>query len=127
MAVGYFVDLGATLVVNHSLITVNQSSNGSDIYNVGTVTVMNNSTVAGSPAASTSGDGIYNSGTLMVTNSTISGYPGSTGATNGGGIFNASGGTVTVTNSMFFNNHAGFGGGIFNASGSTVTVTNSTF
>jgi CSLREA domain-containing protein len=46
----------------------------------------------------------------------------------GGGIFNQSGGTLTVTNSTFSGNSAGlYGGGIFNQSGGTLTVTNSTF
>jgi uncharacterized repeat protein (TIGR02543 family) len=50
------------------------------------------------------------------------------GASNaGGGMYNASGSSPTVTNVTFSGNSAEFGGGMYNASGSNPTVTNVTF
>ncbi|MDO4571324.1 MAG: choice-of-anchor Q domain-containing protein, partial [Planctomycetia bacterium] len=71
---------------------------------------------------SSSGGGIYNKSysTLTVTNSTIAGNS----ASDGGGIYSY--GTLTVTNSTISGNKASdYGGGIYNSSG-TLTVTNST-
>jgi CSLREA domain-containing protein len=80
-------------------------------------------TIAGAFVSNGNGGGINNAstGTVTVTNSTLSGNS----ASSGGGISNSMGGTVTVTNSTLSGN-SGFGGGIFNSSGGTVTVTNST-
>jgi fibronectin-binding autotransporter adhesin len=70
------------------------------------------------------GGGIANHGTLTVSNSTFSGN--SAGYV-GGGISNGDGSTLTVSNSTFFGNHADiYGGGIYNSLG-TVVVSNSTF
>ena len=73
------------------------------------------------------GGGIYNSGTLTVSNSTFAGNSAGFG---GGGIDNS--GTLTVSNSTFSSNSAyydgtGRGGGIYNRNGGTLTVNNSTF
>jgi hypothetical protein len=67
------------------------------------------------------GGGIYNSGTLTVADSTIeSNIAGSSG----GGIFNAIGGKVRISNSTISKNTASTGGGIPNVD--ELTVTNST-
>ncbi len=71
------------------------------------------------------GGGIANGGNLTVSNSAFSGNSAGYG---GGGIANgiANGnGTLTVSNSTFSGNTAGYGGGI--ANGGTLTVSNSTF
>ena len=70
---------------------------------------------------SVNGGGIDNEGTLTVSNST---FAGNSAGYIGGGIFND--GTLTVSNSTFSGNSAGGGGGIANNNG-TVTVSNSTF
>lgn len=76
------------------------------------------------------GGGIYNdSGTLRVTNTNFSSNS-TTGNGNGGGIasFATFGmATLAVTNSAFSTNSAGDGGGIYNGSRSTATVTSSIF
>jgi hypothetical protein len=110
---------------------------GGAIANLGALT-LNNTDVGFSEAEW--GGGIYNLGTLTLNNSTvvsnraIADFP-NTGR--GGGIYNASNGTVNLNNSWVENNEAdlsegggplfgvGFGGGIFNEQG-IVTLTKST-
>ncbi|MBN8526514.1 MAG: CSLREA domain-containing protein, partial [Planctomycetes bacterium] len=109
-----------TLAVTNSIIANNSGTGGGGgIINYGTLTVTN-STLSNNSALS--GGGISNAGTLTVTNSTLS----SNSTTNGGGgIINV--GTLTVTNSTLSDNSSpGSGGGVSNIDG-TVTVTNSTF
>ena len=72
---------------------------------------------------SINGGGFNNNGTLTVDNSAFTGNS----AGYGGGIFNDNTGTATVKNSTFTGNSAGYGGGIFNDQLGTLTVTNSTF
>ena len=96
--------------------------NGGGIYNyTGTVNI-NNSTISGNSADSSSnsssGGGIESVGTVNLNNSNISGNS----ASNGGGI--DSNGTSTVNNSTISGNSAPYGGGIL-ISG-RMTVTNST-
>src|SRR5208337_2292507 len=62
--------------------------------------------------------------TIAGGNAGVDGYGGGISAYDGGGIFNA--GTVTVTSSIFINN-SGLGGGIYNDSGGIVTVRDSSF
>jgi CSLREA domain-containing protein len=108
-------------------LTVSSNCTGAcyHIFNVtttGTV-AFSGLTIAGAFVSNGNGGGINNAstGTVTVTNSTLRGNS----ASSGGGISNSMGGTVTVTNSTLSGN-SGFGGGIFNSSGGTVTVTNST-
>jgi predicted outer membrane repeat protein len=77
-------------------------------------------------SAATYGGGIYNFGGIVkVSNSTLSGN--SASADNGGGIENATQGTLTVTNSTLSGNSAGtLGGGICNDLRATATVTSCT-
>jgi CSLREA domain-containing protein len=109
-----------TLAVTNSIIANNSGTGGGGgIINYGTLTVTN-STLSNNSALS--GGGISNAGTLTVTNSTISGNSATNG---GGGIINV--GTLTVANSTISDNSSpGSGGGVSNIDG-TVTVTNSTF
>jgi hypothetical protein len=67
------------------------------------------------------GGGISNDGTLTVTDSAFTGNS----AGFGGGIDNT--GTLTVSDSSFSGNHSTGGGGIFNESNGTLTIAASTF
>ncbi|MEO0561525.1 MAG: LysM domain-containing protein, partial [Chloroflexota bacterium] len=105
-------------------------ANGGSINNDGTLT-LNTVQITGSSA--NFGGAIYNTGTLIVNSSTI-GLPGlaNTATTDGGGIYNTGGGTVTITGSTIQNNTAtgGVGGGVRNENGTltldNVQVTNNT-
>ena len=104
---------------------------GGGIYNTGGTLNIANSTISENWVGDFAygGGGIYNTGgTLNVANSTISGND-ATGLNSGcGGIYNLGSGTVDITASAIVSNTANFdGGGICNATaGSIVTVTNST-
>ena len=119
---GIYNNSGGVLTVSDCTIIENKVTNGSGIYNTGTLTITN-STISKNPA-SNKGGGIYNTGTLTVTNSTIS--ENKSMSSDGGGIWNN--GTLFVTNeSTISGNWAKYhGGGIYNYQGGTVTITNST-
>ncbi|HJQ84193.1 MAG TPA: right-handed parallel beta-helix repeat-containing protein, partial [Candidatus Binatia bacterium] len=70
-----------------------------------------------------SAGGVYNNATLDVENTTISG---NLADNQGGGIYNDTGGTLTVANSTVSNNSATNGGGLANASGASLTLESST-
>ena len=87
-------------------------------------------TIAGGNAGllgiSHSGGGIDNSGTLTVSDSVFTSNFAGYGY--GGGLANEDGGTLTVRGCTFTSNFARFGGGgLFNDSGGTATVSDSTF
>ncbi|HXJ84928.1 MAG TPA: FG-GAP-like repeat-containing protein, partial [Candidatus Methylomirabilis sp.] len=118
---GLFNGTSATMVLNSSTVSGNQTLNGSyggGIVNDGTAT-LNGSLIANNRAAG-KGGGIWNaSGTLTLTNSTISN---NSAFSDGGGVYN------NATFSTYFATIAGnladdtatgaaFGGGLFNASG----------
>ena len=68
---------------------------------------------------------VLNGADLTLKNLTISNGKASGG--DGGGLYNNSGGTVTIINSTLSNNSAGsLGGAIFDGNGGTVTIANST-
>ncbi len=100
---------------------------GGGIYNdVGSTlalsacTLQDNAALSGSPEAGGPGGGLYNAGTLTVTASTFRGN----GGEPGGAVNNT--GTLTVTTSTFSGNGAGAGGGgIYNTSAGTLSVTDS--
>jgi hypothetical protein len=134
-----------TLTMNNCVMQNNGAQNGGGVYNDGsggaaTLAVLN-STISGN-YASFGGGGIFNdasnagSAILTIMNSTIdsnsAAYNGFLfGGGEGGGIYNAFG-TMTITNSVVSNNHAGVsvefpvgtGGGISNYG--MLTITNST-
>jgi len=116
-----------TVTISNSAISNNSSSSGGGIFNGGTVTI-SDSTVSNNSASFGSGGGIFNafSGTMTISNSTISSNTGSSSGSDsdGGGIWN--GGTVTINNSTIANNSINFGGGIFNASSGKLTISQST-
>jgi CSLREA domain-containing protein len=106
-----------------NVLTVKRNTGGN--YRIFNVTATGTVTFSGLTISNGNlpGGGIQNAstGTVNVTNSTLSGNS----SLNGGGIFNNSTGTVNVTNSTLSGNSANTGGGIFDNAG-TVNVTNST-
>jgi len=107
----------ATLNVTNSTIggagAGNQANNGGGIYNSFGITTVDGCTVSANTAGE--GAGIYNIATLNVTNSTIGGAGAGNQANLGGGIYNETGGTTTVTGSTVSANTASpYGGGIYN-------------
>jgi CSLREA domain-containing protein len=97
------------------------SGNGGGIYNSGFLT-LEKSTINGSTAGL--GGGIFNDGIMNLTNATLSGnsVPGP-----GGGIHNGtqnSGSQATLINVTVSDNSAANGGGIFNNTGNTVNLKN---
>ncbi|MHC4585763.1 MAG: right-handed parallel beta-helix repeat-containing protein, partial [Planctomycetota bacterium] len=74
------------------------------------------------------GGGMYNRGKAMVVNCTFSDNSGQLYShSNGGGIADYYGDSLTVVNCIFSGNSAGFGGGIYNRRSSSVNVVNSSF
>lgn len=79
--------------------------------------------VTGGKVSKGAGGGVVNGGTFILSSSTISGN--SASGYNGGGLFNAGGSSVTITNNTVSGNSTdGSGGGI--ATDGALTVTNST-
>jgi CSLREA domain-containing protein len=70
-----------------------------------------------------SGGGILNGGALIVSNVTFS----ANSATSGGGMYNTTSCSSTLTNVTFSANFATSGGGMYNNTGSSPTLTNVTF
>ncbi len=116
---GIYNDIGGTLAVIGCTVTGNTSSSGGNIYNLGTLNLVN-STISGNTTSRTGG-GILNHGTLTMTNSTVSGNNADTSS--GGGLYN--GGAASLTNSTISGNTGARGGNIFNSSGETLTLANS--
>lgn len=117
-SVGFGVlSFSSSATVSISASTCRRLSNGSP----NSTMTITNSTISGNHAAD--GGGIFNAGMATLTHCTISGNQADS---NGGGMFNS--GTATITSSTISNNSAGSasgGGGICNASGGTVNVRNS--
>jgi hypothetical protein len=131
--VGVFnTNVSGSVGVNLSGLTITDS-NGSGIYNTGTLTLAN-ATVSDSSGTAvpgkTYGGGIYNGGTAILNNVTISGNSvSSTGHAQGGGIDSSNGTTTILTNCTVSGNSASgtesaVGGGIY--VGGDLTLTNST-
>ena len=109
------------------LKTINTSSAiGGGVFNAGTLTLSNCAFTGG---AASFGGGVANSsfGTLTLTACTISGNSARAGG-GGAGLYNQ--GKLTVTDCTIANNNTdatnGVGGGIYNDSSSTLTVSDST-
>lgn len=128
----FFISADVTLE-NMTIRHGNADEEGGGIYNSSILTV-NNSVISDNQAGSTStgfGGGIYNDGTLTVNRSIFESNSAKKDRARGGGIYNASDETATVSNSTFVNNDAGSGflpssrgGGIYNRG--DLTVRNST-
>jgi hypothetical protein len=98
---------------------------GGGIYNGATgTTTLRNSTVSGNAASlfALVGGGISNHGTLTLRDSTVSA---NSAIERGGGIYNSSTGTGTLSHSTVIDNTAPVGPGIFN-DGGTMTIKDST-
>ena len=113
-----------TRINGGNLITLDGKSKTSVIgVNSGATLALANMTIAnGHSASPEDGGAIYNAGTLTVTQSAF--FDNSADSGHGGAIWNAD--TLTVTNSTFSGNSALYGAGIYNDFG-TLTVINSTF
>ena len=107
---------GVTVTIENLTLTNGYAYNGGTIYNRGNLTIQNCN--INNNTATNYGGGIYNGsyGTCTVTDSTISNNT----AKYGGGIVNNYG-TCNVTDSYITGNTATFGGGIANAGICTVT------
>jgi hypothetical protein len=124
-------DFGNLLLADEQDITVrvdgavldptsgNTLGQGGAIFNQGNLTV-DSSLLANNQAFE--GGAIFNTGTLTVTNTTVAN---NLTTDTGGGIYTATGGTVTIDNSAFFNQYSAGGGAIWNDE-STLTINNST-
>lgn len=111
--------------------TIVDGSNSGTVFTTpgGTVAISNLTVQHGSASASQPGGGIFNAADLTLSNVAIINNSGE-----GGGIFNESGATLTITNSTISGNSSvgssaggGFGGGIANdgsASLTNVTIAN---
>jgi hypothetical protein len=114
-----------TATLNNSTVNDNiagKNYDGGGIYNEGTLT-LTNTTLAGNKAGS-KGSGLYNSGTATITNSLLRDHSFAEGAIahNGSGIYNQ--GNLTISNSQIRDNTAKENaGGIWNAEGGQITLT----
>lgn len=151
---GGILNDGGTLTIRNSSIVENSAQYAGGIMNQGNGTVtLNDCAVSGNDAmigggglwsqgpndtvvlnrctmsantAGQDGGGILSSETLTITDSIISGNeaPGLFPFHTGGGIFQNSGGMLTITNSTFLGNEANEGGGLWNASPGTISGSN---
>jgi hypothetical protein len=91
---------------------------GGGIYNASSCTVTVDGSTISANFAGTFGGGLYNHGTLTIQNGSTVGGPGAANqaANDGGGFYNHNGATATVDESTVSANNAGDdGGGIYNA------------
>ena len=110
--------------------TVN-ANNASRVFWVGpsiNVTINRLNIVNGYRDADTGGAGIYNQGALTVTSSALISNT-STNFQYGGAVYNAFGGTMTISGSQFINNTGYFGGAIYSGGGNNpvMYIRNTTF
>jgi len=125
---GIFNEGGGTLIVESSYIQGNTSlTNGGGIDNLNGQVTINNSTISGNKAQGDengNGGGMYNNGgTLYLSSSTISGNQ---ATLRGGGI--SSSGALIIDSSTIHDNLArqvGYGGGLHIYASGTLTLTNS--
>ena len=111
-----------TTTLNNCVLDTNRTfdSPGGGIQNSGTLT-LNNCTLSNNTASNNSGGAIHNSGTLHINNSTLFSNRAPTG--NGGAIFNATGKTLSISNSTFSGNDtAGDGGALWNNGAATIAA-----
>ncbi len=122
-----FVSFGVTLNLSNVTIANGKAAFfGGGIYNDGILNITNSKFMSNTMTSSGYGGGIYNLGILTVISSTFSSNSVLAGSGGGGGIWNDTSGTLTITNSTFYNNRAPYGGGVFNNFGGLL-IANSTF
>jgi hypothetical protein len=131
---GAILNAGNLTLRNSSVEHSHATGNGGGIYNTGKLELIN--TTVWYNSADGNGGGIFNaSGSALVSGGKVQyngagSYYGTGG--NGGGIYNSPYGTMTVSNSSVYSNHAyanwlgnrGDGGGIYNGKYWGVTVVN---
>ncbi|MDB9525300.1 CHAT domain-containing protein, partial [Oscillatoria sp. CS-180] len=98
------------VTIANSLITDNTTANlGGGLYNFSQTFDVTGSTISGNTASS--GGGIGNNGTFTLSNSTLSNND---AAQSGGAIFNQTGASIQIVNSLLNANAASVGGAIAN-------------
>lgn len=111
---------GSAVIGTGTAVSGGSASAGAGVYNSGTLTLnggtiksnIGNSQGQVSAGQFVKGVGIYNKGTAEIKNGSVSN---NTGGGNGGGIYNASGATFTMTGgSVTGNEVSNYGGGIYN-------------
>jgi fibronectin-binding autotransporter adhesin len=113
---GVYNDASGVVDANFVMIDYNDALDGAGLYNLGTATL--DATVQLNFATG-NGGGIWNNGTLTITGGSYN----SNQAQNGAGIYNASNGSVTLTNAGVSSNIAALnGGGVYNENGGTVSI-----
>jgi CSLREA domain-containing protein len=131
ITLGTTLTLSKNVTIDGSALAVPITIDGANTYRVFYVNSGVAATLSGLTIAhgytSGNGGGIYNQGMLTVMSSTISANRTSGGGRYGGGIFNAGSSTLIVRSSTFMGNRTDDrGGAIYNAAG-TLTVADSTF
>jgi hypothetical protein len=120
---GAICNSGGTVILHESIISKNVSCLGAGIFNIGGTVILKRSTVTENSVYCSYGGGNYNEdGTVILDNSIISANI-ANGGGYGGGIYNNSSGTVTITNSTINDNWARHGGGGIENKGGNVTLT----
>ena len=113
---------GGTVMVTNCTISGNSANYGGGIGNaVSTHLTVMNSTISGNSFTFDHSGGIDNGGDATITNSTISGNFGPPNSGFGGAITNGSN-SLTVKDCTFSGNSANQGGAIFNWTGGTVQI-----
>lgn len=117
---------GRTFIAGGTGTLVDGVLQGGGILNYGNLTVTGDSTVGENSADQ--GGGIYNgSGATLTVSGAVTRVGRNTAASDGGGIYNDGGANLTIDNAeIMLNTAAGNGGGVFNARSATVTVQNNT-
>ena len=106
-AIGGGIYSSSALTINRSTLFANQAIDGGAVYSPGTVAI-NNSTISGNSASI--GGGIDNIGVLTVSNSTLNANWAVHNCSlcgHGGNLYNTSGATVTLQNSIVANSASG--------------------
>ncbi len=124
-AIYCYVGTDGMLTLNTSIVAGNVSNRGGGIFNDGCAMTVQNSSILDnrasieSPLTLRAGGGIYNAtnGSLQVLNSTFSGND----ALDGGALFVQAAASASLSGSSVFSNSAGYGAGIENSGLLTVT------
>ena len=116
----FHVAASGSLTLNQVIVQGGNAVEGGAIYNLGSLN-LSGSTVRNNSA--TDGGALYNLGTANINSSSVIGGSAgtlNTASSNGGGIFNNAGASLTIDGSAVSFNTAGSGGGIFNQGTTTI-------
>lgn len=120
---GVYNAAGATLIMNGTSVGFNEASSGGGIANLGSVTINGGNSIYSNEAFQGDGGGIYNGTNATMTVSNSSNITGNTASNNGGGVMNN--GTFTMHGGQISNNDAGSsgnGGGLYNSDVGNATL-----